>query len=149
MTVSLIHCQWKSGCFSVLLVIPMMKMYKTLSFPEVLWKHFLTWKIIIKKPQNTWPKKSTPEEIRNILEASSSTEWNQSKEFHRSRNVPKQALVPNIIRGHSAVLGDGWLGFGRSHYSTGAREDRLRVGVVKDIGSRLDFISLPSSLRDP
>lgn len=41
------------------------------------------------------------------------------------------------------------LGSGRSHYSTLACEDRLAVGVVMEVGSRLDFISLPSSLRDP
>lgn len=42
-----------------------------------------------------------------------------------------------------------WLGSGRSHDSTLACEDRLGVGVVMEVGSRLDFISLPSSLRDP
>lgn len=58
--------------------------------------------------------------------------------------------MPSTIRGHSAVLGDGCLGSGRSHYSTLPREDRLGVGVVvMEVGSRLDFISLPSSLRDP
>lgn len=57
--------------------------------------------------------------------------------------------MPSTIRGRSAVLRDGRLGSGRSHYSTLAREDRLGVGVVMEVGSRLDFISLPSSLRDP
>lgn len=45
-------------------------------------------------------KKPTPEEIRGILEASSSTHWNQSKEFPRLG----KALVPKAVRCCSAML---------------------------------------------
>lgn len=45
------------------------------------------------------------------------------------------------------MVGLAWLR--KEELFTLACEDRLGVGVVMEVGSRLDFIRLPSSLRDP